>query len=343
MTACGASAGRGLIVGVDDDTAKWIGRPNGLVGVERALGVDAVRITLDWRGQTRPTKLQQVYLHRIALTLALGQRVVLAVYGTANAAPLDDVARARYCDFVAHVLRRLPAIHDVVIWNEANNAYFWPASAGAAAYEALLADAWDRVHALRRNVNVIDSTAPHQDPAAFIAGLGTAYRTSGRTQPILDTYGHNAYPELSSEPVDARHDNGSLDEGDYDKLVHAFDAAFAGTGQPLPGENGATIWYLEDGFQTTVPEERRSAYRGVENVRSVVAPTQASQLAAAVELAYCQPYVGAFFNFELLDERRLAGWQSGVLWSDGTRKPAYDAFREAIAAVHSGKVDCPGQ
>ena len=44
------------------------------------------------------------------------------------------------------MLRRLPAIHDVVIWNEANNPFFWPTAAGGAGYEAPLADAWDRLH-----------------------------------------------------------------------------------------------------------------------------------------------------------------------------------------------------
>ena len=60
----------------------------------------------------------------------------------------------------------------------------------------------------------------------------------------------------------------------------------------------------------------------------------------ALLLAHCQPEVGAFFNFELIDEDRLAGWQSGVLWRDGTRKPSYDHFRQAVELVKSGTVDC---
>jgi hypothetical protein len=69
-------------------------------------------------------------------------------------------------------------------------------------------------------------------------------------------------------------------------------------------------------------------------------PSQAGQLRDALLLARCQPAVGAFFNFELLDEDRLAGWQSGVLWRDGTEKPSYAAFREAVALVRSGRLDC---
>jgi hypothetical protein len=67
---------------------------------------------------------------------------------------------------------------------------------------------------------------------------------------------------------------------------------------------------------------------------------QASQLRDALLLARCQPAIGAFFNFELLDEDRLAGWQSGVLWRDGTHKPSYDAFKAAVRLVRSGEVDC---
>ncbi len=82
-------------------------------------------------------------------------------------------------------------------------------------------------------------------------------------------------------------------------------------------------------------------YRGAENDRGPVpTPTQASQLRDALLLAYCQPAVGAFFNFELSDERRLRGWQSGLLYGDGTPKPAYGVFRDTVAAIRAGQVDC---
>jgi hypothetical protein len=67
---------------------------------------------------------------------------------------------------------------------------------------------------------------------------------------------------------------------------------------------------------------------------------QARQIRDALFLARCQPQVGAIFNFELLDEDRLAGWQSGVLWRDGTHKASYDVFKDAVRLVESGGVDC---
>jgi hypothetical protein len=353
MFAGRAAAGDRLIVGVDDDTTKWLARPNGLVGVSRDLGLGAVRIMVPWRrAQRTPARAQQTYLHRIALRVGLGDRVVLAVYGRAAQAPVTAVQQDAYCEFVRHVLQRIPRLDDVVVWNEANNATFWPSSAGAASYERLLARCWDELHGLRRRINVIDSTAPHQDPVRFLMGMGAAYRDSGRTRPIPDTYGHNVYPETSVEAPTALHDNGSIDEGDYDVLMSVLRLAFGGTGQPLPGERTTTVWYLEDGFETAVPADKAWLYRDRETARALLPALtaasvgelgeldQASQLQAAIELAYCQPGVGAFFNFQLFDDRSLSGWQSGVMWPDGTPKPSYLRLRETIARIHQRAVTC---
>jgi hypothetical protein len=61
---------------------------------------------------------------------------------------------------------------------------------------------------------------------------------------------------------------------------------------------------------------------------------------AAVALAYCQPAVGAFFNFELWDEHRLGGWQSGVLYANGVRKASFAAFEQVAALSSAGAIDC---
>src|SRR5437588_5112407 len=132
-----------MIVGVTDDTAKWMTRQDGIVGVHRDLRLMAVRVTVPWRpGQVRPTKLQQVYLHRIARMIQLNDRIVLSVYNFARFAPVTGTTRNEYCSFLRGVVRRIPLIHDIEIWNEANSPTFWPDSAGAGAYEELLAHCW---------------------------------------------------------------------------------------------------------------------------------------------------------------------------------------------------------
>jgi hypothetical protein len=107
-----------IIVGVTDDTAKWLNRPDGIVGVHRDLRLMAVRVTVPWKpGQVRPTKLQRVHLHRIARMIQLNDRIVLAVYNVARYAPTAARDRNQYCAFLGGVVRRFPLIHDVEIWN----------------------------------------------------------------------------------------------------------------------------------------------------------------------------------------------------------------------------------
>jgi hypothetical protein len=347
VLAPAASASPGLRLGFDDDTLKWMTRPNGVVGIHRDLGVTTTRITIPWRrGELRPRPVSQTYLSRAAKAIALGQDIVVAVYGPPGEAPTNAVSRRQYCSYVHHVLAVIPKIVGVVIWNEANSPRYWPSSAGAPAYEKLLAKCWDTLHRLRHPVNVIESTASHYDPAGFIARLGDAYRDSGRVRPIVDTFGHNPYPETAAEFPWTRHPStDTIGQGDYDKLMGALGAAFQFTGQPVPSAERPTLWYLEDGFQTAVPPTLRHLYQGRENDPFVVPPigdgtTQAAQLHDAVTLAYCQPAVGAFFNFELIDEHRLIGWQSGLLYTNGTRKPSFLAFRDVVAAVTHDKIDC---
>ena len=50
--------------------------------------------------------------------------------------------------------------------------------------------------------------------------------------------------------------------------------------------------------------------------------------------------MGALFNFQLVDESDLRGWQSGLLWADGSRKPSYEIVKQAIAAIAAGAIDC---
>jgi hypothetical protein len=388
-----AGAGTGLVVGVDDDSLKWAVTPAQLLAIDKDVGFGAVRITLQWQpGLSALDDVNTLYVSRAQQAAKLGERVVLAVYGPAATPPTTTSSRSDFCSFVVSALGSARNIYDVVIWNEANSASFWlPQQGAAASYEALLETCYDAIHTARKNVNVITSLAPHEAPAKFIQDMATAYKADGRTAPIFDTFGIDAYPEASDESPFALHPGTlSLDQGDYVQLMAVLNAAFSGTGQPIPGsgvttpgsvppggltaaqlqplpvtarrrnppppvvvpDGAVTIWYLEDGFETIVPPSKRRYYTGHEtNTRLVPAllygkatagytSDQSSQLRDALELAYCQPAVGAFFNFGLIDEANLSGWQSGLLWADGTPKPSYKIVKEAVTAVSLGAVDC---
>ena len=180
-------------------------------------------------------------------------------------------------------------------------------------------------------------------PAIWFGKLSAAYKASGRTQPIFDTLGYIPHPTDSTERPWTKHPGSSaISLGDYDTLMTTLTNAFRGTGQPLPSQASPTIWYLTQGYQTAPDPARAGSFTGSETDPSPLpswSPAEAAdtgtgpgldqpvQLADAIKVAYCQPSVGAYFNFHLFDERDLAGWQSGVLWPDGTPKAAYQALR----------------
>ena len=370
-----AGAPPSLFVGVTESAFLW--RPVEAVSVARDLGLTAVRVTVPWEpGETELRATDTAVLERL-VTAAAGLRVVVGVTGAPRAAPIDEAGRAAYCAYVRDLLERFPTINDVVVWNEANLSYFWQpqfnpdgSSAAPAAYEALLSRCWDLLHGFRAGVNLITTTSPRgkDDPGAvavlshspgnFIAKLAAAYRASGRSLPVFDTVGHNPFGTSSAEsPRQSHLWPGQISQGDLDRLLRSLADSFRGTGQPVPGRCVGTpprcveIWYLEAGYQTLPGAAQRALYTGRENDAAAIpdtasptapagAVTQASQLVEGIRLAYCQPYVGAFFNFLLWDEPDLARWQSGVLWVDGTPKASFEPLRSVVAEAREGRVDC---
>jgi hypothetical protein len=287
--------------------------PDGLVAKYRDLGLDAVRLTIPWRhGQSRPTHVR-VYLHRAAMLIERGQRVVVSVFGRPKDAPVDRLGRSQYCGFLHYILLRIP-FHDVAIWNEANSPQFWPSTAGAKAYEELLSACWLRLHRLRADVNVISTTAAHHDPAGFMRALGDAYRASGRRHPIVDTFAHNPYPENAAEPPWMQHEDPRPS------------ARGTSTVSSTPSRTGSAVRVsgCRERAERRSGTSRRDSRRPCRGRRSGTTParrptpssfrrwrrrTQSRGCATrpvsstnALLLARCQPSVGAFFNFELLDE-----------------------------------------
>ena len=109
-----------------------------------------------------------------------------------------------------------------------------------------------------------NDTTSATSPGAFIRNVGVAYRASGRTARLFDTVGYHPYPVNSAERPWAKHVGSTMiGEGDWNKLMYNLWLAFDGTGQPLPGSGGVSIWYTELGFQTTVPGRRPASTAAV--------------------------------------------------------------------------------
>ena len=188
------SSGRGIRArghGSPDRRARRHDQVDGAAGADPRRDADArsrrhahdVRVA---SGQAAPDEPEHDALRRAVAAHRTGVRIVLGVYGRAVDAPREPAAREDYCRFVRNVVLRYGEIRDVVIWNEANSDTFWQPQEGApAAYAALLARCWDVLHASVPGVNVLTTTASSHDPAAFIRGIGAAYRASGRAAAAL--------------------------------------------------------------------------------------------------------------------------------------------------------------
>ena len=281
-----ASARAGFEVGLADDVFKL--DPASAVLPAGDLGVRAVRVTLGWEpGQTEPSDLELQRLQKTVETVP-GVRIVLSIFGANTSAPADDASQEAFCAHAAATIAAVPAIQDVIIWNEPNKQAFWKpqfnpddSSASPAAYGALLARCYDALHAVDPSVNVIGlATAPRglDNPggggvishaaATFIERVGDWYRASGRTAPLFDTVSHHPYPLTPEERPWRQHAGPYLGQGDWDKLMNALEAAFAGTAQPLPGQCAdgrcVEIWYTEAGVQTTIDDAKTGIYTGTE-------------------------------------------------------------------------------
>jgi hypothetical protein len=331
----------------------------------RLAGFDSVRVTEIWApGQTRPTDASLAVLRNVAASARLaGIRPYVSItnFGS-RTTPLTAGDRAQFAQFAAATARALPTVRDFIIGNEPNLNRFWlpqfnpdGSNAAAPAYVALLAEAYDALKAVSPAIDVVggaisprggDRPGTGRDthsPTKFIPDMGAAYRASGRTKPLMDTFGFHPYTDNSSQPPTFEHPNTTtVAIADYRKLVTLLGQAFDGTpqaGSTLP------ILYDEFGIESQIPAAKAGLYSGDEpaTTRPVDERTQGDYYRQAIALAFCQRNVRGILMFHIVDEPGLPQWQSGVFYVDGTAKTSLPALRTAAGFVRRGIVArCPG-
>jgi len=336
------------------------------VDLLRLAGFTAVRTTQVWApGQTSLSEADLGPLRNAVDAAKLdGVEVVVSVtqFGS-RTTPLTEQQQADFASFSAWLAKQLPSVRRFIVGNEPNlNRYWLPqfnddgSDAAAPAYERLLALTYDALKAVDPQLEVLggaisprggDVPGTGRDthsPTVFIRDLGAAYRSSGRTEPIMDALAFHPYEDNSSvAPIDGTHPNTtSIALADYPKLVALLQEAFDGTAQL-----GATlpIVYDEFGVETQIPDVKASLYTGREpaTIHPVDEATQALYYRQAIQLAFCQPTVEGMFLFHSVDESDFDRWQSGVYYADGTPKASLVPTRAAIGESRRGIVaHCPG-
>ena len=363
--------GRGRVVaappinyGVADDTGKYANDGGAWFNTElKGANLVEERWTLSFDPSNPSAITELPFLERSApRAQADGVRVVLALYGR----PATEHDPAAFCAWAAMVASTVQqwGINDFIVWNEPNTALYWsPQDANApAAYEDLLARCYDSIHAADPQANVIGfglsprSNGPSQTaPLQFIAGVGAAYKASGRQLPIMDQMSIHPYPNPNS-PTDSP-DVGYTATKNYgvpnlDRVKQALYDAFNGTAQPTTLD-GLTFRIDELGWQTDTTAYPQ--YYHPENVKVVSEQTQADFIKETVQKYFaCDPTVTDVEWFLLVDEatrdgRNQAGnivgggWQSGLLTAGGegvsTPKLAYAQDAPLFA---QGRAACTG-
>jgi hypothetical protein len=325
VLAAGTPAAPGLRIGVTDDA--WLefgpGTLEERVASLRGLGVQAVRVTLDWR---------EIEAERGALDWARdgelldalreeGIMPVVAIWGTpawANggaAANVPPRSAAAFAAFARAAAERFPWVRRWIVWNEPNQRR-WLQPPSPVLY-------------VTRLLNPAAAAIKSVIPRASIAGGATAPRGStGGTSPVdfirgmaragarLHAYAHHPHP-LS--PQETPYTGGcatctTISMADLERLLTETRRAFGPR---------TRIWLTELGYQTNPPDR----------VLGVSLARQARSVAEAQRRAYDASRVDLLVQYLVRDEPRVGAWQSGLETVAGRRKPAFVSFALPLVQV----------
>ena len=321
--------------------------------MQRANLADTARVTVTWeRSQTAmdPGLLSDLR-NGVAMARAAGIDVYLDAYpADSSQTPTTTAEQTRFATWLAGVVKGIPGLKHVIVGNEPNLNLFWSPQFGPSAqdtaavgYERLLARTYDAVKRVAPRVDVVGGTLAHSgtnkrgtgrdthSPSRFILDMGTAYRASHRTKPIMDAFSYHPYMERADLPPTFRHNPlaNPVTIADYGKLISSLERAFGGTkqkGEKLP------LVYDEFGVEAKIPAAQASLYSGSEpaTTHPVSEATQARYYADGFHLAACQPTVRTIMVFRLIDSNFLASFQSGVYYAD---RVTPKSSRAAVAAA----------
>ncbi len=345
----------GMLVGFYDD-AQVYGRTSWAFSQLRSLRTGIVRITIDWSSvaKRRPAVPadpgDRAYNwtavdHVISEAAVNKVRVLATIYGTPrwagvarNRVPrrmldlqLFAYAAAMRYSGTFRVRRRnepvrvLPAVRHWLAWNEPNNPVFlkpqWKRFRGqwrpqsAFDYARICSAVWAGVHStrLRREKVACGATGPRGNDAPLSSRPSTSplvfltwFRRAGAKR--FDAYAHHPYYTSRFErPATVPRSKKAVTLGNIGVLIRQLDRLYGGKKR---------LWITEYGFQTR-PPDRTFGVRLSE---------QAKYVHQAFAIARKTHRIDMIVWFLIRDERRLSGWQSGVVSATGRRKPAFRAF-----------------
>jgi hypothetical protein len=353
LPATATSGGRMLVGFQDDPSFRWRDDRATNLDLAAKAGASIVRTTVYWSrvAQTKPTNATDPFdpayhfedIDELVRNAGLrGMTTLLTIWGTpgwANGDQGENHAPTRMADlqaFAQAVAARYSGLHPgypfvgyYSIWNEPNLEQFLAPtfnSAGKpvspATYAKIAKAAIAGIKAgNRRALVAIGETSPRgrERPAAK-AGLqdtlspGTFARLVAAANPKLrfDAWAHHPYSALGLGPTaKVRFPNVNLTQlPEFEKNLSKWFKV-----KQVP------IWITEYGFETKPAEPA-----------GVTLAQQAAYARQSLRLATQDDYVKMFIWFIFRDDP-TSTWQSGLLAENSTKKPAFNAFKNAAAPV----------
>jgi hypothetical protein len=358
-----AAAAPTMSIRVYDEGQTFFGNLDQVFSQYKALHVGVLRVNLYWGGPLGVAKHRpfsssdprdaaydwSVYDRTAFYAAASGIKLLFSITGSPRWANGDQssnrpprnyallrgfayAAAARYSGtYVGNDGRVLPAVRLWAAWNEPNNPNFlrpqfvkekgkWVIQS-ARDYAKICNAVYEGVHATLykgeqvacgvtapRGNNNPASARPSVSPVAFL----TAAKKAGMKR--FDAYAHNPYYGVPTETPTTRPPGTRSGQAPTAITLANIDILIAAVGHlygPRP------IWITEYGYQTNPPDP----HFGVSWAK------QARYLTQAFAVARKNSRIKLMLWFLVRDEPNVAGWQSGLITTGGTRKPAFSAFQ----------------
>jgi hypothetical protein len=239
---------------------------------------------------------------------------------------------AQFASFARAAVRRYAplGVHAWEIWNEPNVEGFWRPAPNPAQYVALLRVTASEIKAADPTATVISGgLAPADTERGSLSPLDFLAKfcwMGGST--VVDAIGYHPY----SYPVPPHYDAPWNAWAQMSGSHPSFQSLLSSCGKPLK-----PIWATEYGAPTNGPGvgATRADYRLAQRPDHVDEQMQAMMIGESVRLAQGSPFIGALFVYTFRDKgtnTRDPENFFGLRRFNGTAKPAYEAFRQAIAA-----------
>jgi hypothetical protein len=318
-----ATAAPDVRYGIQDDA--WLefgpGKLTDRVAQLDRLGIDVVRVTLDWDTiEPAAGRYDWRWPDRLLKTLrAHGLAALVTLWGTPgwanggtgpNRVPQSG---SDFAEFARTAAARYRFVSLWAIWNEPNQPRWLNPVSPAAYVTRLLNPAYRAIKAVNPAAKVAGGvTSPRANrggmsPIDFIRGM----RRAGAR---LDAYAHNPYPASPSETpsVGGCKNCRTITMATLERLERELFRDFP----------RARIWLTEYGYQTDPPDPF-----------GVSLALQARYVGEAARRVYTLPKVDLLIHYLYRDEPDLARWQSGLETVAGRVKPALRSMMFPLVEV----------